>query len=194
MWLFTVALLVVVICLLLSIRLRLRSVRIVFHSPSEPAPDYINPLPASSRKRGGAKILRDARAAVLTEHGTTVSADKSLPDTATEDGRQEAEYPLSPLLKLTPDGVAWIADTNVKVIEVAVDKLAHGSSPEEMHFQYPHLSLAQIHAALAYYYDHQAEMDAEIRTRRAEANELAAELSDGPLRQRLLKLKQERGG
>src|SRR6266403_4752424 len=60
-------------------------------------------------------------------------------------------------------GVAWIDQTNVKVIEVVLDKLAHGSSPEEMHFQYPHLSLAQIHAALAYYYDHQSELDAEIQ-------------------------------
>src|SRR5204862_1985975 len=59
-------------------------------------------------------------------------------------------------------GVAWIDRTNVKVIEVVLDKLAHGSSPEEMHFQYPHLSLSQIYAALAYYHDHQAEMDMQI--------------------------------
>ncbi|HET7090307.1 MAG TPA: DUF433 domain-containing protein, partial [Anaerolineae bacterium] len=50
----------------------------------------------------------------------------------------------------------------VKVIEVATDKLAHGSSPEEMHFQYPHLSLAQIHAAMAYYYDRRSELDRSI--------------------------------
>ena len=97
-------------------------------------------------------------------------------------------------IEIDERGVAWIDDTKVKVIEVAIDKLAHGSSPEEMHFQYPHLSLAQIHAALAYYYDHQAEMDAEIRTRWAEADELAAQVSDQSLRQRLLKLKQERAG
>jgi uncharacterized protein (DUF433 family) len=97
-------------------------------------------------------------------------------------------------IEIDDDGVAWIDDTNVKVIEVAVDKLAHGSSPEEMHFQYPHLSLAQIHAALAYYYDHQAELDAEISRRRAEADELAAEASEQSLRQRLLQLKRERGG
>ena len=47
-------------------------------------------------------------------------------------------------IRLDDGGVAWIDDTNVKVIEVVLDKLAHGSSPEEMHFQYPHLSLAQI--------------------------------------------------
>jgi uncharacterized protein (DUF433 family) len=54
-----------------------------------------------------------------------------------------------PHVELDDQGVAWVSQTRVKVIEIAVDKLAHGSSPEEMHFQYPHLSLAQIHAALS---------------------------------------------
>jgi hypothetical protein len=34
--------------------------------------------------------------------------------------------------------------------------------PEEMHLQHPHLPLAKIHAALAYYYDHQSEFDVQI--------------------------------
>lgn len=95
-------------------------------------------------------------------------------------------------IELDENGVAWIADTNVKVIEVAIDKIAHGSSPEELHFQYPHLSLAQIHAALAYYYDHQAELDAEIKRRWIEADELAAGASDPALRQKLIALKDAR--
>jgi len=32
------------------------------------------------------------------------------------------------------DRGAWIDDTNTKVIEVVLDKLANGSSPEEIHF------------------------------------------------------------
>jgi hypothetical protein len=75
---------------------------------------------------------------------------------------------------------------------VALDKIAHGWSPEEMHFQHPNLSLAQIHAALAYYYDHQQELDADIEKRRHEAEALAAELSDPVLRQKLLALKKNR--
>ena len=55
---------------------------------------------------------------------------------------------VSTLIELDERGVAWITGTKVKVIEVATDKLAHGSSPEEMHLQYPHLSLAQMYAAL----------------------------------------------
>jgi uncharacterized protein (DUF433 family) len=89
-------------------------------------------------------------------------------------------------IEIDTDGVAWIADTGVKVIEIAVDKLAHGSSPEEMHFQYPHLSLSQIHAALAYYYDHQDELDREIEKRRLAADELGARSSDAALREKLI--------
>ncbi|MBA3692881.1 MAG: DUF433 domain-containing protein [Acidobacteria bacterium] len=92
------------------------------------------------------------------------------------------------------NSVAWVADTRVKVIEIALDKLAHGSSPEELHFQYPHLSMAQIHAALAYYYDHREELDDEILRRLREVNELAARQADSPLRQKLrgLRLENER--
>lgn len=93
-------------------------------------------------------------------------------------------------IEIDENGVAWIDDTEVKVFEVVVDKIVHGSSPEELHFQYPHLSLAQIHAALAYYYDNQTAMDLEIERRWKEADELAKKISDSPLRQRLLTLKE----
>ncbi|MCI0741496.1 MAG: DUF433 domain-containing protein [Gemmataceae bacterium] len=57
----------------------------------------------------------------------------------------------------------WIDQTNTKVVEIALDKLAHGWSPEEIAYQhYGQLSLAQIHAALSYYYDHEHEMHAVI--------------------------------
>jgi uncharacterized protein (DUF433 family) len=59
-------------------------------------------------------------------------------------------------------GTPWLSGTNTKVVEVILDYLAHGWSVEEIHFQHPHLSLAQIHAAFVYYYEHQAEMDAFI--------------------------------
>ena len=88
-------------------------------------------------------------------------------------------------VRLDDTGVAWIDDTNVKVIEVVLDKLAHGSSPEEMHFQYPHLSLAQIYAALSHYHDHQAEFDVEIERQLKEVDALAAEAGDSPARKRL---------
>ena len=91
-------------------------------------------------------------------------------------------------IHLDESGRAWIDDTNVKVIEVVLDKLAHGSSPEEMHFQYPHLSLAQIYAALAYYYDHQSEFDTEIEQQLKEVESLMQQSKDSPLRKRLQSL------
>jgi uncharacterized protein (DUF433 family) len=93
------------------------------------------------------------------------------------------------LIEIDEQGVAWISDTKVKVMEIALDKLVHGSSPEEIYFQYPHLSLAQVYAALAYYYEHQNELDSEIQRRWQEVNEMAALESDTPLQQRLRELR-----
>jgi uncharacterized protein (DUF433 family) len=92
---------------------------------------------------------------------------------------------VSVLVELDERGVVWITGTKVKVIEVATDKLAHGSSPEEMHLQYPHLSLAQMYAALAYYYEHQAECEAEILRQAERAKAWAEAAKDSPLRQRI---------
>jgi uncharacterized protein (DUF433 family) len=86
---------------------------------------------------------------------------------------------------LDEQGRAWIDDTNVKVIEVVLDKLGYGMSPEQIHAEYPDLSLAQIHAALAYYYDHQADFDAEIERQRKEYETLRAQNGDTPLHRRL---------
>ena len=82
-------------------------------------------------------------------------------------------------------GVAWIDDTNVKVVEVVLDWLAYGWSPEEIHFQHPGLSLAQIHAALAHYYDHQDELDAAIASQEDEVRRLRKEAGESPLVTRL---------
>lgn len=38
-----------------------------------------------------------------------------------------------------------------------------GMSVDEIRESLPHLSLAQIHSALAYYFDHQAQIDRDIR-------------------------------
>ncbi|MCH8047918.1 MAG: DUF433 domain-containing protein [Planctomycetes bacterium] len=88
---------------------------------------------------------------------------------------------------LDDSGVAWIDETNVKVIEVVLDRTARGWSPEEIHFQHAHLSLAQIHAALAFYYDHQDEdeVDRQIDERFDEVRRMAAQQSDSPMRNRV---------
>jgi uncharacterized protein (DUF433 family) len=88
-------------------------------------------------------------------------------------------------IRLDDRGVAWIDDTNAKVVEVALDQIAHGWSAEEIHFQHPHLSLGQIHAALGYYHDHKAEMDAAIRQGLARVAELRQQGGESPIRKKL---------
>jgi uncharacterized protein (DUF433 family) len=66
---------------------------------------------------------------------------------------------LATQIELDDRGTTWIAGTTVKVTEVVLDKIAYGSSPEEIRFQHPHLSLAQIHGALTYYYENQGRID-----------------------------------
>ena len=92
-------------------------------------------------------------------------------------------------IEIDDQGVAWIAGANTKVIEVVLDKLAYGWSPEEMHFQHPHLSLAQIHAALSYYYEHEEQLNSDIARRREEVEKMAAESAESPLRRKLLNLR-----
>jgi uncharacterized protein (DUF433 family) len=83
-------------------------------------------------------------------------------------------------------GRAWIDDKNVKVIEVVLDKIGYGWSPEEIYEGHDHyLSLAQIHAAFAYYYDHQAEFDAEIERQDQEYWKLREQNQNSPILQKL---------
>ena len=74
-------------------------------------------------------------------------------------------------------GVAWVDRTGVKVVEVVVDHTALGMSPEQIHEAHPDLSLAQIHAALAYYHDHKEALDADIAARDARVAELQSKMT-----------------
>ncbi len=83
------------------------------------------------------------------------------------------------------DGVPYLVGTQTKVIEVALDRLAHHWDADEIRRQHPHLSLGQIYSALAYYYDHQAEMDRAIAEQLRHVEELRASLGESPLRLKL---------
>lgn len=52
------------------------------------------------------------------------------------------------------DGAPTIDDTGIRVVNVAVAYEHGGYSPDEIVEFYPDLSLADVHAALSYYYDH----------------------------------------
>ena len=91
----------------------------------------------------------------------------------------------TPHVRTDAHGVAWIDDTNVKVIEVVLDRMANGWSAEEIHLQHPGLSLAQIHAALAHYFDHQTQMDAEISQQSEHVHRIREQAGESPLAIRL---------
>jgi len=99
---------------------------------------------------------------------------------------------LNSLIELDAQGIPWITGANTKVVEVVLDKIAYGWSPEEMHRQHPHLSMAQIHAALSYYYDHQAEVDADIELRNRYVEEMRAQQKNPFTREELLKRRETR--
>jgi len=73
--------------------------------------------------------------------------------------------PTYPHLTINADGAPLIAGTTMKVVELVMAHQAHGWSAEELHFQFPYLSLGQINAALGYYWDHKDVLDADIDRR-----------------------------
>ena len=82
-------------------------------------------------------------------------------------------------------GVAYITGTTMKVIELVGEKFAFGWSPEELMFQHPYLTLGQIHAALAYYWDHTEELDKDISERLQRVENLKKKAAVSPLVVRL---------
>jgi len=51
-----------------------------------------------------------------------------------------------------------IAGTRVRVQDIVSDYERHGMTAEEIAREFPHISLAQVHAALSYYFDHRDEI------------------------------------
>lgn len=58
-------------------------------------------------------------------------------------------------------GRACTDDTRIAVVDV-VGLLKQGKTAEQMLLAYPALNLAQVHAAISYYYEHKDEVEAEI--------------------------------
>lgn len=82
-------------------------------------------------------------------------------------------------------GVAKIIGSRAKVMQIVMDTM-NGFSPEKIHAEYPHLSMAQIHAALAYYHDHKVEVDGQIEESRRYAEEMRAKHPNRFTREELL--------
>jgi len=83
------------------------------------------------------------------------------------------------------DSVPIIAGTNMKVVELVLEKIAYGWSPGELYFQHPYLTLGQIHSALAYYWDHQDKIDRDIERRLGFVGQIQRATPPSPLVARL---------
>jgi uncharacterized protein (DUF433 family) len=60
-------------------------------------------------------------------------------------------------------GKPRIAGHRITVSDVAIWHQRMGMNPDEIVSEYPTITLSDVHAALAYYFDHRDEVDREIR-------------------------------
>lgn len=82
-------------------------------------------------------------------------------------------------------GKPILAGTRLKVSQVAREYDLLGMTPDEIIQAHPHLTLAQVHAALSYYYDHAAEILAELREGDELVKKLRAAAGPSPVAARL---------
>ena len=66
-------------------------------------------------------------------------------------------------------GSPIITGTRFPVRSVVIYLLRYGLTPEELAARFPHLTLGQIHDALAYYYDNREEIEKDIAENTEEA-------------------------
>lgn len=83
------------------------------------------------------------------------------------------------LLSRSPEicgGRTRIDGTRITVHQIATLYL-QGLAPEDIADQYPHINLAQVYAALAYYHANRDEIDRELHAEAAEFEKLQKEFS-----------------
>jgi uncharacterized protein (DUF433 family) len=80
---------------------------------------------------------------------------------------------------------AYIRGTRVRVQDIYVDAEVAGKTPDEIVAAFPHLTLAQVHAALAYYFDHRQDILNEMREDEDFVARMKSRTGPGPLEQKL---------
>jgi len=81
-------------------------------------------------------------------------------------------------IEVTPGvcgGKPRIAGHRITVQNIAIWHERMGRSPDEIVEQFPQLTLADVHAALAYYFDHLDEINQQIEAERKIADQMAAQ-------------------
>lgn len=117
--------------------------------------------------------LRRELREVKEQYAHATIQDENSPETTTPQsqevrvgGRTRIEYPTDhPHIYTSPEmhrGEPTIRGSAISVRDI-VERTRLGDSPERILQGYPHLSLAKIHDALSYYYDHVKEIEKYIR-------------------------------
>ena len=65
--------------------------------------------------------------------------------------------------KNTGGGSPVIKGTRIRVVDIGIEFEYLGMSPDEIVRAHPHISLAQVHGALSYFYKHIKDMREKIR-------------------------------
>jgi hypothetical protein len=73
----------------------------------------------------------------------------------------------------------------IRVAQIVIDHVNHGWSADEICVHYTHLKPAEVHSAMAYYYDHQPEIDGEIEEEQRGIEESTKNATPTPAEQRL---------
>jgi len=81
-------------------------------------------------------------------------------------------------------GKPIIVGTRIKVSHIAIEYEQMGMTPDEIVVAHPHLTLAEVHAALSYYYDHIHEINADIRAGEEFVEQLRKEYPTDPLQEK----------
>lgn len=77
-----------------------------------------------------------------------------------------------------------VVGTDIKVAQIAWEHEYHGMTPDEIVSAHPHLSLANVHGALAYFYDHAEEIRADWHESDRVIEEMQKLLPAAPLKPR----------
>jgi uncharacterized protein (DUF433 family) len=112
----------------------------------------------------------------------------AIPPTTTPGAAGDATLSLADYIVKTPgvcSGQARIAGTRIKVKHVYTWVEQMGKTPAQVVAEYPNLTMAQVHAALAYYWSHQDEIHQDIANEEKLVAELKAKAGPSRLQERL---------
>lgn len=79
-------------------------------------------------------------------------------------------------LRLDGQGTIRVGQSRV-TLDTVIEAHRRGVGPEEIARQFPAVTLAEVYGTIAYYLQHQSELDAYLRAREAAAAPLVAELA-----------------